>query len=244
MIEIITPQWPAPLQVKAFTTTRKGGFSQAEFSSLNLADDKGDEKTAVARNRALLREQLLMPAEPLWLTQVHGTTVVPAEQHEPGVTADAAYTRKTNVVCAVTTADCLPLLICDKAGTCVAAVHAGWKGLAAGVIEATLKTLQIPGNQLLVWLGPAMGPQAFEVREDVLQQFVAADPQAIQAFKPISADQWLVDIYLLAKQRLANYNVTAVYGGKYCTYTDAKRFYSFRRDNKTGRMASLIWLQK
>lgn len=243
MINTITPNWPAPKRVKAFTTTRNGGFSQGDCASFNLAYDKGEAKNIIDQNRTLLRDELRLPAEPLWLTQIHSTIAVQADQCKSPVTADAAYTRNADVVCSVLTADCLPLLICDKKATCVAAAHAGWKGLAAGVIEATLEALQIPGEQLLVWLGPAMGPQAFVVREDVLQQFVAADPQAIQAFKPISAEQWLADIYLLAKQRLAHYNVTAIYGGEYCTYTDAQRFYSFRRDKNTGRMASLIWLQ-
>ncbi len=243
MLETIIPNWPASPRVKAHTTTRHGGFSQGEYASFNLAENTEENFAIIERNRALLRQELQLPAEPLWLKQVHGTTVVQADQQQPPITADASFTRATNTVCVVTTADCLPLLICDKKATCVAAVHAGWKGLAAGVIEAMLETLQIPGDQLLVWLGPAMGPQAFKVKEDVLQQFIAVDPQAIQAFTKISADQWLADIYLLAKQRLARYDVNAIYGGEYCTYTDANRFYSFRREQKTGRIASLIWLQ-
>lgn len=245
MNNFIKPNWPAPERVHACSTTREGGFSQNRYASLNLAVHVEDEFMMVARNRALLREQLQLPAEPLWLNQVHGTTVVQADQQYMQVTADAAYTHSPNVICAVLAADCLPVLLCDKDATCVAAVHAGWRGLAAGIIEKTIDTLQVPGEQLLAWLGPAIGPSMFEVGRELMQQFVAMDPHATKAFKPAAVkNKWLADIYVLARQRLAQRNVTAVYGGEYCTYSEAELFYSYRRDKqKTGRMGSLIWLE-
>jgi polyphenol oxidase len=215
MFDVITPNWPAPAKVKAFTTTRK--------------------------NSAVLRNHL--PSEPCWLKQVHGVHVVEAKISDAKIIADAAFTRQTNIVCAVLTADCLPIFLCDRNATIVAAIHAGWKGLAAGIIEQTVKALNIPAENLLAWLGPAIGPTKFEVRADVLEKFITVDPQAEQAFKPFTSDSWLADIYLLAKQRLQQCNVTAIYGGGLCTYSDEQRFFSYRRDNQqTGRMASLIWL--
>ena len=189
-----------------------------------------------------MAEQLQLPAEPIWLNQVHGIEAVQADTAQRSVTADAAYTRQPNTVCTILTADCLPLLICDKNATCVAAIHAGWKGLAAGVIEATLKNIGIPGENLLVWLGPAIGPNVFEVGDEVRKQFIAHDPAAKQAFKINENNRWLADIYLLAKQRLAHYHVNEIYGGDFCTYSDKEFFFSYRRDHQTGRMASLIWI--
>lgn len=248
----IIPDWPAPANVRALQTTRAGGVSVGAYATLNLGDHVGDDPVVVARNRALLRSTL--PAEPVWLKQVHGNIVADAD-HAVGVPeADAVLARQPGKVCAVMTADCLPLLVCDEAGTVVAAAHAGWRGLAGGVVEATVTAMNVAPERLLVWLGPAIGPQAFEVGEEVRQAFMAHDPAAAKAFALSSAlstqgsglgtRKWLADIFLLARQRLALLGVQRVYGGGLCTYTDAERFYSYRRDRVTGRMASLIWLDR
>lgn len=245
MLNFIQPNWPASQNIKAYTTTREGGFSQGAFASFNLAAHVGDDLQAVAKNRVLLREQLKLPGEPVWLDQVHGIEVIAAEQvdlEQLPVTADASFTTQAKVVCVTQTADCLPLLLCDRAGTCVAAVHAGWKGLALGVIEATIKKLPVKSSELLAWMGPAIGPTAFKVGKDVFDEFVLRDSKAEQAFKVIGDNHWLGNMYKLAKQRLANCGVVAVYGGDFCTYTDAKQFYSYRRDQQTGRMSTLIWM--
>ncbi len=237
------PDWPAAAHVHAVCTTRTGGVSRAPYDSLNLGDHVGDAAAAVAENRMRLRNVLNLPNEPCWLQQVHGTDAVDAAAQTQSCQADAAYTDQRGVVCAVLTADCLPLLLCDRAGTRVAAVHAGWRGLAKGVIERTVEGFPVPGNELLVWLGPAIGPQAFEVGDEVRAEFTAHDAAAVAAFQPARAGHWYADLYILARQRLATRGVSAVYGGDCCTYTDATRFYSYRRDGRTGRMASLIWLE-
>jgi YfiH family protein len=223
-------------------TTRLGGVSRPPFESLNLGDHVGDAAALVTENRARLRD--ILPAEPYWLRQVHGRTVACADDGTDFPQADAAYSRRAGTVCAVMTADCLPVLFCDEAGRVVAAAHAGWRGLAAGVLEATVAAMQAPTDRILAWMGAAIGPQAFEVGEDVRKTFVADLAATADAFKPeISAGKWWADIYLLARLRLARIGVNRVYGGGRCTFTDRQRFYSFRRDGATGRMASLIWLQ-
>jgi len=237
MLKLITPNWPAPAKVKAYTTTRQGGHSRAPYDSLNLGDHVDDDPKAVAANRATLRQSL--PAEPVWLKQVHSTKIVTANTN---CTADASMTTELDKVCVILTADCLPVLFCDRAGTTVAAVHAGWRGLAGGILEATLQRLNKAPKDILVWLGPAIGPQAFEVGEEVREAFTDHLPEAAQAFKAKGKGHWLADLYLLARQRLAHQSVINVFGGVFCTYTDAERFYSYRRDKITGRMASLIWL--
>lgn len=243
----IVPQWPAPHHVRAYTTTRQGGVSQAPYASFNLAHHVGDESAAVQANRARLMHMLHLPNVPLWLDQVHGTQVIDAAQAlshaAPSPQADGAYTDQANRVCAVLTADCLPLLLCDSAGTQVAAVHVGWRGLAAGVVEATLAALKRPAAQLLAWMGPAIGAQAFEVGEEVRTLFLARDSAAAQAFQPSPNQRWLADLYLLTRLRLNAQGVTAIYGGEYCTFNDALRFYSYRREGVTGRMATLIWME-
>ena len=238
----LVPEWPAPLTVRACTTTRRGGASKGPYTSLNLATHVGDEPEHVEENRRRLHEARRLPTDPLWLRQVHGTTVVDAACSAFDTEADASYTRRSGVVCAVLTADCLPVLLCDADGTVVAAAHAGWRGLLDGVIENTVRALQRPGMQLLAWLGPAIGPEAFEVGAEVRAAFIARDAAAVSAFRPSPGGRWLADIYQLARQRLAEVHVTAVYGGHWCTVTDEARFYSYRRDGVTGRMASLIWL--
>lgn len=252
--------WPAPTRVRTLLTTRTGGVSVAPYASLNLGDHVGDDPLAVAENRQRLA--LRLPASPCWLQQVHGTTVVDAAAVSSGdvAVADAAFARVPGAVCAVMTADCLPVLLCDRAGSVVAAAHAGWRGLQAGVLERTVTAMAVPGERLLAYLGPAIGGEAFEVGDDVRGAFVGAHDDAAVAFipaptarqpeveglggqpaRPLSGG-WLADIYLLARQSLRRAGVDAVYGGGYCTVREAKRFFSYRRDQVTGRMASLIWL--
>ena len=244
----LVPDWPAPVSVHAGTTTRLGGVSVAPYDSLNLGDHVGDNVAAVAANRSLLKQGHGLPAEPVWLKQVHGIAVVDAAVVSDVPVADASFSHQSNIVCAVMTADCLPVLLCDQAGSVVAAVHAGWRGLADGVIEATVKQMGVAASNLMAWLGPAIGPKAFEVGDEVRQQFIAQDPQAVEAFQPSALSsapgRWLADIYLLARQRLARLGIEQVYGGDCCTYSDAERFYSYRRDGVTGRMAALIWLDQ
>jgi hypothetical protein len=240
-MQFLKPDWPVPASVHTLATTRAGGVSPPPYEGLNLADHVGDDVAAVARNRALLRAML--PAEPKWLKQVHGAIVARADEMDTPVEADASVAFDPGVVCAVLTADCLPVLFCDRAGTRVAAAHAGWRGLAAGVLEASVAAMQCSPAEILAWLGPAIGPQAFEVGEEVREAFVRDLPAASAAFVPGQPGKWLADIYALARLRLARAGVNAVYGGGLCTYTDAARFYSFRRDKTTGRMASLIWLE-
>jgi len=238
---MIYPQWPAPAHVKAVTTTREGGVSAPPYDSLNLADHVGDLPAAVARNRLTLAQQLGLPRQPVWLQQVHGDRVVDAACSESCPAADASFSRVRDVVCAVLTADCLPVLFCDRAGSRVAAAHAGWRGLAGGVLERTVAALDAAPDDLLAWLGPAIGPQVFEVGDEVREAFVGQHADAEQAFSRQANGRWLADIYLLGRIRLLAMGVTAIYGGGLCTYSDRDRFYSYRRDPVTGRMASLIW---
>lgn len=240
MAEFIVPDWPAPATVRALQTTRRGGCSPAPWNSCNLGDHVGDEPARVAANRALLRRQL--PGEPCWLQQVHGIVAVDAATAPQNAVADAAYSRQAGVVCAAMTADCLPVLFCDRAGSVVAAAHAGWRGLLAGVLEATIAAMAAPPGELLAWLGPAIGPQAFEVGDEVRAAFVAQAGEAAAAFVTHSPGKWLADIERLARQRLTAAGVTAIYGGGWCTVNDPERFFSYRRDGQTGRMASLVWL--
>ncbi|MBA3903064.1 MAG: peptidoglycan editing factor PgeF [Rhodocyclaceae bacterium] len=236
----IVPDWPAPANVRALITTRAGGVSRGPHATMNLAAHVNDDPAAVAENRRLLRAHL--PAEPLWLSQVHGVRVVCAEQSAEGIEADAAFSRRPGVVCAVLTADCLPVLLCDEAGTVVGAAHAGWRGLAAGVIEAAVRAMNAPPEKLLAFLGPAIGPRAFEVGAEVREAFVPLSDDAAAAFAARDNGKWLADLYLLARQRLNALGVARVFGGGWCTFTEAERFYSFRRERVTGRMASLVWM--
>ena len=237
---LIRPDWPAPDNVWALQTTRAGGISLAPYASMNLGDHVADDPLHVAANRQRLQPWL--PSEPVWMRQVHGTVVVCADKASCLPEADAAYARQPNTVCTVMTADCLPLLFCDRAGSVVAAAHAGWRGLLAGVIEATISDMAVAPGELMAWLGPAIGPEAFEVGVEVRQMFVDKDAAATQAFAPTVNGKWLADIYQLARGRLRQSGVNAVYGGQYCTYQDDERFFSYRRDGVTGRMASMVWL--
>ena len=238
----IQPDWPVPKQVKAFVTNRRGGVSQSPYASFNLAEHVEDDPEAVKTNRAILQQSLQLPAEPVWLEQVHSSRVIDAGQSQLSLKADASFTSQQEVICVVMTADCLPVLICNRRGTKVAAAHAGWRGLEAGVIEKTIEAMQEDADDLLVWLGPAIGPDAFEVGDEVKRAFEQHDADASKAFKPSNSGRWLADIYELAKQRLEKININHVYGAGFCTFTDKKQFYSYRRDGKTGRMASLIWI--
>ncbi len=239
----IEADWSAPAWVRAISTTRCGGISTGPYSGLNLGDHVGDDPVCVAENRERLRLGLGLPAAPHWLRQVHGCAVVAADDPLADCKADAMVTWRPGQVCAVLTADCLPILLSDRAGTRVAAVHAGWRGLLAGVIEAAVARLATPPESLLAWLGPAIGPGAFEVGAEVREGFVARDPQAEVAFSPHGQAKWLADLPLLARQMLARLGCTGVWGGSFCTFEDSRRFYSYRRDGVTRRMASLIWIE-
>ena len=245
-MDLIRPDWPAPSRVRAVSTTRAGGLSQGPYDSLNLGDHVGDDPATVASNRRRLADHLGLPAEPCWLRQVHGCTIVRAATVKPGAEADGAVADIPGAVCAVMTADCLPLLMCDEQGTCVCAVHAGWRGLADGVIEAGVAAMDVAPERILAWLGPAIGPISFEVGAEVRARFLAHDPVAAAAFTPVEEDReedrWMADLFLIACQRLARLGVEGIYGGGDCTYAQPDRFFSFRRDGETGRMASLIWL--
>lgn len=240
MPDCLQPDWPAPARVKSLQTLRSGGVSVAPWASFNLGDHVGDDPLHVAANRDALTACL--PSAPCWLQQVHGTLAVNAENTPKTAVADAAFTRQAGRVCAVMTADCLPVLFCDRAGSIVAAAHAGWRGLLGGVLESTLAAMAVAPEHVLAWLGPAIGPSAFEVGDEVRAAFVAELPAAGEAFAPCGQGKWLADLYALARLRLARAGVTAVYGGNACTYSDPARYFSYRRDGVTGRMATLIWL--
>lgn len=242
----IIPDWPVPGHVKALFTTRNGGVSGSvhhTYRSLNLGIHVNDRQDDVLRNRCLLEQ--FLPSGPVWLRQVHGTQVVCADAGlSTNIEGDAAYSRTPGTVCAVMVADCLPVFLCNRSGTVVGIAHAGWRGLAAGVIEQTLAAMQISSDEVLAWLGPAIGPNCFEVGEDVRAAFVQQDERAALAFVQIpGAKKWLADIFLLARQRLERNGVMHIGGGGICTFSHPDRFYSYRRDGETGRMAALIWLE-
>lgn len=245
--DFIIPDWSAPANVRCVQTTRQGGVSTGPYASLNLGNHVQDDPLHVAHNRQLLSQ--FVPSEPVWLNQVHGVNVVDAANADCVPNADASFTTRHNTVCVTMTADCLPILLCDTAGTMVASIHAGWRSLCDGVIEATvaklLKASNVKTGHLMAWLGPAIGPSAFEVGSEVRAQFVAKDVQAESAFQPQADEKWLGNIYSIATQRLNNMGVNQIYGGQqeqFCTFSDSARFFSFRRDIVTGRMATMIWL--
>jgi len=274
----LVPDWPAPANIHAATTLRTGGVSRGTYFSLNPGAHVSDDDDQVRQNRQIIREMLDLPSEPVWLNQIHSNRAVKAENppypplQKEGrgdlQQADASYTDESGVVCAVMTADCLPLLVCSRDGAQVAAIHAGWRGLLAGVISNTVAAMQIPLNppfskgeasqfrntdlspslckrgargDLLVWLGPAIGPDSFEVGPEVRDAFLEKSVAFNDAFKAQSNDKWLADIYQLARIELVALGIADVYGGTYCTFTEHERFYSYRRDTQTGRMATLIW---
>lgn len=238
----LVPNWPAPVSVRACSTTRIGGVSEAPYDGLNLGEHVGDDPRRVRENRRRLRAALDLPSEPLWLRQVHGPRVCDARDVVPDTEADGCVAFGPGPVCAVMTADCLPVLFCDRDGTRVGIAHAGWRGLAAGVLEATVHALDCEPSGLLAWLGPAIGPQSFEVGHEVRSAFVEHDPACGAAFVPSPNRRWLADLNALARLRLSAVGLSSVFGGGLCTYLDSSRFYSYRREARTGRMASLIWL--
>lgn len=242
----VRPRWPAPPNIRALCTTRFGGVSHPPWASLNLGDHVGDDSAHVQGNRKKLASACNLSPEAFgWLNQVHGTNAVALPASPEGLIpeADASYTETAGVVCAILSADCLPVILCDYDGTTVAAAHAGWRSLAGGVLENLVVQLGLPGHRLMAWLGPAIGPDVFEVGPEVKAAFVAHSPQAAEAFSMAGArsGHYLADIYLLARQRLEAMGVEQIFGGGFCTVTDSQRFYSYRRDGQTGRMATIIW---
>jgi polyphenol oxidase len=239
----LTPDWAAPPRVRALCTVRSGGVSLAPYRSLNLGQRVGDEPAALAANLARLTAAAGLPAAPEWLEQVHGAGVVDLDVPGPRE-ADAAVTRTPGRVCAIQTADCLPVLLAAADGSAVAAAHAGWRGLAAGVLAATVAALAAaaPQRPLLAWLGPAISPAHFEVGEDVREAFVGPDPEAEIAFIENARGRWQCDLYTLARRALARAGVADISGGEHCSFAETGRFYSYRRDGRTGRMASLVWI--
>lgn len=238
----ILPDWPAPHRVRAFVTTRAGGVSTGDYGSLNLGVRSGDDPSRVAHNRRLVGESL--PSAPRWMAQVHGTGV--ADLDAPAAespAADAAVTREAGTVAVVLTADCMPLLLCDRSGSVVAVAHAGWRGMAAGVIERTVASMGVEARQVLAWMGPTIGPQAFEVGPEVREAFVAVDAAAGEAFRAHRPGKFLADLYALARQRLARAGVREVHGGGFCTYSEEERFFSYRRQPRSGRMGAFAWLE-
>lgn len=247
--DIITPDWPAPAGVRAAITTRRGGVSEGAFADFNLAMHVGDTESSVEQNRARLRDALNLAREPQWLEQVHGRKVVQAESDGWVRTADGAHTTEADLACAVLTADCLPVLLCNRKGTRVSAVHAGWRGLAKGVLASAVARFEEPSSELMAYLGPALSQAHFEVGVEVLEAFfdAARNPEhadaVAAAFAPSARPlHFCADLYALARAELSSLGLEAVYGGDYCTYRDRERFYSYRRDQRCGRMASLIWI--
>lgn len=245
MIDVITPRWAVPPHVKAFTTTRMGGVSLPPFDTLNMGDHVEDSLEAVKKNRAIVHEQYHFPSEPVWLQQAHTTTVVSADKpFDVPPLADASVARKPARVCVALTADCLPVLVSNTEGSEVAAVHAGWRGLADGIVLETFKACESPTSDLHIWLGPAIGPNAFEVGEEVRALFLSQETATAEHFKPHAEGKYLADLYAIARFQCERAGVAAISGGEHCTYHDATRFYSYRRDGHTGRMGSFIWLEK
>lgn len=243
-LQRLTPEWDAPPSVRAAFTLRAGGVSRAPFDSLNLGAHVGDEPGAVVENRRRARAELALPGEPAWLEQVHGTRVADLDAEAAPAAADAVMTRSSGRVCAVQVADCMPVLFAARDASAVAVAHAGWRGLAAGVLEATVARLAVAPRELIAWLGPAISARHFEVGDEVRAAFLAADAGAGGAFVANARGRWQCDLAALARRRLAAIGLTEVTGGCWCTYGDAARFFSFRRDGRCGRMAALIWLQR
>lgn len=239
----LQPNWPAPQNIRAFTTLRQGGVSQAPYNEFNLAQHVHDNPQHVTLNRALLKEKLNLPAEPVWIEQTHSTIALTAQPSHRNCEADATFTTETNQVSVILTADCLPILLCSIKEPFVASIHAGWRGLANGIIESTLAASQQNSHHLIAWLGPAISAAHYEVGDEVRNYFLNADSMAETAFTPSLKGRWLANLYALARLRLAKAGVSEVYGGDYCTFSDPQRFFSYRRDgSQTGRMATLIWI--
>jgi YfiH family protein len=239
----IEPDWPAPAAVRALSTFRGGGVSASPYASLNLGEHVGDAPAAVAENRRRLAVAAALPAEPVWLTQVHGAAVANLDQDDPALTVDAAFTRRKERVCAILTADCLPILLTADSGTVVGAVHAGWRGLAAGVIEAGVAAFGVPAPSVLAWLGPCIGPRHYEIGAEVAPALLSADGGAGAGLEKNSRGRFMADLARLARRRLERLGITRIYGGTQCTFSEAQRYFSHRRDGQTGRQATFIWLR-
>ena len=238
----LTADWPAPANVKTLITTRNGGVSQGAYQSLNVGSHVGDDPEAVRRNREIVQERVGLPVA--YLNQIHSTAVVnAADVLDSAPDADASVDNTGKAACAAMTADCLPVLFCDKAGTVVAAAHAGWRGLAGGVLQNTVRAMNVAPIEIIAYLGPAIGPDAFEVGQDVVSAFCQPMPEAERAFKVIGGGKFLADIYTLAKMILQREGVSMIYGGSYCTVLERDTFFSYRRDGRTGRMVSAVWLE-
>jgi polyphenol oxidase len=242
-LDLIEADWPAPPNVRAVATTRRGGVSVGSYASLNLGAHVGDDATAVSENRLRLRTALALSRDPVWLNQVHGAAVAEAMPHATPPTADASFARSPGQACVVLTADCLPVLLCDREGTRVAAAHAGWRGLAGGVVESALRSMDVAAERVLAWLGPAIEQDMFEVGPEVREQFVARSAENEHAFRLNARGRWQADLYDLARRELARLGVMQVFGGGFRCYADRDRFYSYRRDGTTGRMATLVWMK-
>ncbi len=245
-VDGIRPDWPAPETVQAFTSTRKNGYSTGSYASLNLAQHVEDDSATVERNRDRLIEDFNLPSQPIWLQQTHSNAVITADDFQNPLVppeADASWTSNPNIVCAVLTADCLPVFFTNKQGDRVAVAHAGWRGALNGIITSSFLATGIAAGDCLVWLGPAIGAGDFEVGADVYQAFTSKNPENTIAFRQTDDQHWLCDIYQLARIECQQLGIHTIYGGEFCTYSDEEHFYSFRRDGaQTGRMASLIWL--
>ena len=247
----VTPDWPVADEVQAAATTRRGGVSPPPYDTLNLGDAVGDEPAHVEENRRRVRETLSLPGSPLWLHQVHGADVVEVASAESGIEADGAVTDRPDEVCAILTADCLPVLLADRTGEAVGIAHAGWRGLVAGVVASAVEAMPSEAGDLCAWLGPAISADAYEVGGEVRDALLKRNSEAEACFEPSPNEaltdagrrRWLADLYGLARRQLRSVGVTSIYGGTFCTYEDEERFYSYRRDGQTGRMASLIWLE-
>jgi polyphenol oxidase len=240
-VDLIIPKWNAPANVQALSTTRAGGYSEAPYAGLNMGFGSGDDPSAVRKNRTSLLREVDAPSEPIWLAQVHGVECVEAKSDAAGIAADASFSRTPNEVCAVMTADCMPVLFCSVDGERVAAAHAGWRGLANGVLETTCERMGGEVDSIMAWLGPCIGQANYEVGEEVRTSFLADDRQASKYFAPTRPGHWCADLPGLAQQRLLKLGVREVSGGHWCTHAEPNRFYSYRRDGITGRMATLIW---
>lgn len=242
-LSYIRAYWPAPQQFHAITTTRNGGVSQMPFASLNLGDHVGDKQHDVDSNRQRLQETLNLPAAPTWLKQTHSTTAVLADAHQQQSVpeADASFSDNVGIVCCVMTADCVPIVLCSPSTGEIAAIHAGWRGLCDGVIEATVKAMNTSAQDMIAWIGPCISQAAFEVGDEVRAQFIATDKAAQRAFLPNAQGRWHADLVKISAQRLRYSGINGIYGGHFCTYREPERFFSYRRDNQTGRMATMIW---
>lgn len=237
----LIPNWPAPKNIKAYFTTRIGGVSSAPYASFNLGDHVNDASENIEANRNKLSADLDLPNHPKWLQQVHGNDIINATDWRSNIIADGIYSKEPNQICTVMTADCLPILLCNTTGTQVMALHGGWRSLALGIVPKGVALFCDLPESILVWLGPAIGPKVYEVGHEVREQFLALDSRLSQAFVPSPAGRWLLDVYAVARFQCQQLGVTHIYGGNHCTYSEADKFFSYRRDGLTGRMAAGIY---